>query len=94
MITIENHPLPPAAARTPGGQHRGVRGWRGAESERPVSDRSADLVAASPGKFLESSANGGFQIADRTLLERPRSAVVRRKQSSAVPGPNHYATSA
>jgi len=37
------HPTQPVAVRTPDDGIGGARGWRGAEPERPVSDRSADL---------------------------------------------------
>jgi hypothetical protein len=57
-----------------------ARGWRGTEPERLVSDRSTDLCYGVPETVLGPSANGGFQIADRTLLARSASAAERRER--------------
>src|SRR5215831_6081051 len=38
-----HHPTQPVAVPPPDDGIGGARGWRGAEPERPVSDRSADL---------------------------------------------------
>src|ERR1700751_6094602 len=72
------HPLQPVAAPTANGSIGARGGWRGDEPERRVSYREPDLCCGVRGKVLEPSANGGSQIADRTLLARSAAAAVRR----------------
>src|ERR1700741_3435402 len=75
-----HHPLQPVAAPTANGSIGARGGWRGDEPERRVSYREPDLCCGVRGKVLEPSANGGSQIADRTLLARSAPAAVRRKR--------------
>ena len=75
------HPTQPVAVRTPDDSIGGARGWRGAEPERRVSDRSADLCCGIWGR--RPSAVTGRLSNERRPTEPTRPRYRRSPSRSA-----------